>query len=121
MSVWSKACSVSGGKKVWKNYIAGKWVGSSSKATFDVLDPANGRIIGRVPKSTKDDAERAIQAAWDNRSVMANMPMIERDTKQALNIGINAIILPVGMVKTDFMLRIRKIVMGNARALRSCT
>jgi glyceraldehyde-3-phosphate dehydrogenase (NADP+) len=69
---------VSGGKKVWKNYIGGKWVDSSNKATFDVSDPATGRLIGKVPKSTKDDVEKAIQSAWNTRSVMANMPMVER-------------------------------------------
>lgn len=44
-------------------YFAGEWQSSSDGAEVPVTSPATGRQIGTVPKLTKDDALRAIDAA----------------------------------------------------------
>ncbi|KAI8044628.1 succinate-semialdehyde dehydrogenase [NADP(+)] GabD [Drosophila gunungcola] len=47
-----------------KALVDGAWVDSSnSKATFEVRNPANGELIGKVPNMTVADAQKAIDAA----------------------------------------------------------
>ncbi|XP_017079803.1 succinate-semialdehyde dehydrogenase [NADP(+)] GabD [Drosophila eugracilis] len=47
-----------------KALVDGAWVDSSnSKATFEVRNPANGAVIGKVPNMTVEDAQKAINAA----------------------------------------------------------
>lgn len=46
-----------------KNYIDGEWVEPSSKDIRDVLNPATGEVIAKVPMSTVEETEEAIQAA----------------------------------------------------------
>ncbi|XP_016952864.1 succinate-semialdehyde dehydrogenase [NADP(+)] GabD [Drosophila biarmipes] len=47
-----------------KALVDGAWVESSnSKATFEVRNPANGAVIGKVPNMTVEDAQKAIDAA----------------------------------------------------------
>lgn len=46
-----------------KNYIGGEWLESVSSQTESVFNPATGKVIAEVPLSTKEDVERAVQAA----------------------------------------------------------
>jgi malonate-semialdehyde dehydrogenase (acetylating)/methylmalonate-semialdehyde dehydrogenase len=48
---------------ILKNYINGEWVESSSTNIRDVLNPATGEVIARVPMSTVEETEEAIDAA----------------------------------------------------------
>ena len=48
---------------MFKNYIAGQWVEALSGATFSSYNPANGELIGEVPRCGPDDVERAVAAA----------------------------------------------------------
>ena len=48
---------------ILKNYINGEWIESSSKTLRDVLNPATGEVIAKVPMSTDEETEEAIQAA----------------------------------------------------------
>jgi betaine-aldehyde dehydrogenase len=43
--------------------IGGEWVASSSGEWIDVIDPATGRTVGRVPAGTEADVDRAVRAA----------------------------------------------------------
>jgi malonate-semialdehyde dehydrogenase (acetylating)/methylmalonate-semialdehyde dehydrogenase len=56
---------------VLKNYINGQWQISSSDKTSDVWCPATGEKIARVPHSTAEELDTAVQAAkaafWDWR------------------------------------------------------
>ena len=45
------------------NLIGGKWVPAASGKTFDVLNPADGSVIARVPDSESEDVNRAVKAA----------------------------------------------------------
>jgi succinate-semialdehyde dehydrogenase / glutarate-semialdehyde dehydrogenase len=46
-----------------QTYINGKWVGAKSGKTFEVFDPASGKLIGTMPEMNKEDIEAAIEAA----------------------------------------------------------
>src|SRR5690606_13074784 len=46
-----------------KNYINGEWVDSLSDKSETVVNPATGEALAEVPLSTKEDVERAVQAA----------------------------------------------------------
>ncbi len=48
---------------MYRNYIAGQWVTALSGEVFPSFNPANGEIIGEVPKSGRADVERAVAAA----------------------------------------------------------
>ncbi len=50
------------GVKTIKNYINGEWVESKGK-TVDVVNPANCKTIGKVPISTKEELNTAVEAA----------------------------------------------------------
>ena len=45
------------------NLINGEWVQADSGKTFDVTDPATGKVIGKVPESGTAETRRAIEAA----------------------------------------------------------
>ena len=44
-------------------YIDGAWLGADAKGTIEVTDPANGAVIGRVPRMGAAETRRAIEAA----------------------------------------------------------
>ena len=50
---------------ILKNYINGKWVESVSKETIDVVNPATGEVLAKVPfgASVATDVEAAVAAA----------------------------------------------------------
>jgi len=54
-----------------KNYINGEWVKSEGEVR-DVVNPATGKVIAKVPISTKDEINAAVEAAkeafWDWRT-----------------------------------------------------
>jgi len=43
--------------------IEGEWVAASSEATMPVTSPFDGSLLGTVPRSSREDARRAIDAA----------------------------------------------------------
>lgn len=49
--------------EVGKMYIDGQWVLSSSGETRDVINPANGEVIGTVTEGTVEDVRKAVAAA----------------------------------------------------------
>ncbi len=50
-------------KKPKQNLIGGKWSAAASGKLFDVLNPADGAVIARVPHSGREDINRAVIAA----------------------------------------------------------
>ena len=44
-------------------YVDGKWADADSGETIDVLNPANGKKIGVIPKGGTNETRRAIEAA----------------------------------------------------------
>lgn len=46
-----------------QTYVNGKWVDAKSGQTFEVHDPATGKLIGTMPEMNAEDTEEAIKAA----------------------------------------------------------
>jgi succinate-semialdehyde dehydrogenase/glutarate-semialdehyde dehydrogenase len=46
-------------------YVGGAWVDADDGRTFDVLDPASGEVLARVPRMGTDETRRAIASAAD--------------------------------------------------------
>ncbi|MEH6511933.1 MAG: aldehyde dehydrogenase family protein [Maribacter arcticus] len=51
-------------KNQYKNYIGGKWVAPSKGEYFDNISPVDGKSFTKIPRSTAEDIELAIDAAW---------------------------------------------------------
>ena len=50
-------------KKPKQNLIGGKWAPAASGKSFAVFNPADASVIARVPDSSKEDINRAVNAA----------------------------------------------------------
>ncbi|MDK2919350.1 MAG: succinate-semialdehyde dehydrogenase / glutarate-semialdehyde dehydrogenase [Candidatus Petromonas sp.] len=59
-------------------YINGEWIEADSGEYFDVLNPANGDVVGRAAKGGKNETERAITAAHDAFESWTELPAQER-------------------------------------------
>src|SRR5207245_1088676 len=68
-------------KSVKKMFVDGKWVESESGELFDADSPATGEIIAQVPKGTRADAQRAVEAAHRARAAMAGLKGFERSKR----------------------------------------
>ncbi|TMC76545.1 MAG: aldehyde dehydrogenase [Chloroflexi bacterium] len=68
-------------KSVKKMFVDGKWVESESGQFFDADSPATGEVIAQVPKGTRADAQRAVEAAHKARGAMANLKGFERSRR----------------------------------------
>lgn len=49
--------------KIVKNFIGGKWIESNSGKTEEVYNPATGEIIAKVPISSKEELDNAVEVA----------------------------------------------------------
>ncbi|ROM53340.1 succinate-semialdehyde dehydrogenase (NADP(+)) [Pseudomonas poae] len=65
-------------------YVDGQWVTADSGATLDILDPASGQVLARVPAMDAVDTRRAIEAAerawpaWRARPAAERAALLER-------------------------------------------
>src|SRR5207245_4634145 len=59
-------------------YIDGRWVDSGDSATLDVLNPANHEVLARIPKASREDARRAIDAAFEAKERASKLAAHER-------------------------------------------
>src|SRR5712691_5930851 len=66
---------------VKKMFVDGKWVESESGELFEADSPATGEIIAQVPKGTRADAQRAVEAAHRARASMAGLKGFERSKR----------------------------------------
>ncbi|HDZ06620.1 hypothetical protein LCGC14_0190670 [marine sediment metagenome] len=51
-------------KNQYENFIGGKWVAPSKGEYFDNISPVDGKSFTKIPRSTAEDIEKAIDAAW---------------------------------------------------------
>ena len=61
-----------------KMFVGGRWVDSQSGATFEASSPATGDVIASLPKGTRADAVRALEAASAARTSMASLGAFDR-------------------------------------------
>lgn len=60
------------------NLIGGKWVEADSGAKIDVVNPANGQVLGSVPKCGQAETARAIEAAQEAFESFRKTTALER-------------------------------------------
>ncbi|WP_042355478.1 aldehyde dehydrogenase family protein [Bacillus rubiinfantis] len=60
------------------NYINGEWCESASGKFVPVLNPATGGVLAEVTQSTKEDVDRAVQAAREAQKSWRLVPAPER-------------------------------------------
>jgi lactaldehyde dehydrogenase/glycolaldehyde dehydrogenase len=63
--------------KDYKAFIGGEFV-SGGGGLFSVYNPATGEEIGRAPNCTPEDADRAIEAAWQAQKAWRKISPVER-------------------------------------------
>ena len=61
-----------------KNLIGGQWLDSSDGKTITITNPANNEEIDTVPESTKEDCDKAVEAAKIAQKKWAQKPLHER-------------------------------------------
>ena len=59
-------------------FVGGRWVDSEGGETFEASSPASGEVIASLPKGTRADAGRAVEAADRARPAMAGLGAFER-------------------------------------------
>lgn len=60
---------------IYRNFINGEWIESASNRTFENINPANVRdIIGTVKSATREEARKAVEAAYDAFKIWKNTP-----------------------------------------------
>ena len=64
--------------KLLENFVGGRGVGVETDEILDVLDPANGEVLARVPLSTSADVDRAVRAAAAAYETWRDVPVMER-------------------------------------------
>src|SRR5690349_4399519 len=74
-----------------KIYIGGEWVPAGGDESFDVINASTEEVIGRVPKGTIGDAERAVERAAQAFPAWSATSVQERaDFLQKLQAGLGA-------------------------------
>src|SRR6202140_5756536 len=68
-------------RSVKKMFIDGKWTESEAGELFEATSPATGEVIAQVPKGTRADAKRAVEAAHKARSAVAARKGFERSKR----------------------------------------
>jgi malonate-semialdehyde dehydrogenase (acetylating) / methylmalonate-semialdehyde dehydrogenase len=63
------------------NYVAGRWTPSSSAEVLDVTNPATGQALARVPMSSADDLDAAVEAAREALPAWREVSTIARARK----------------------------------------
>ncbi|WKN46281.1 acetaldehyde dehydrogenase ExaC [Tunicatimonas pelagia] len=65
-------------KDQYDNYIGGKWTPPIKGQYFDNVSPVDGANFTRIPRSTKEDVDAAIDAAWAAAPAWNNSSATER-------------------------------------------
>ncbi|MGX1194426.1 aldehyde dehydrogenase [Metabacillus sp. SLBN-84] len=64
--------------KTHKLYINGEYIDSTSKETIEVLNPATEEVISSIFAGTEEDANKAIEAAFEAQKKWEKVPSAER-------------------------------------------
>ena len=65
-------------------YVAGEWIAAEGRAAIEVRNPANGELVGRVPRLGAAETRRAIEAArvaqieWAARTAKERSNLLRR-------------------------------------------
>ena len=59
-------------------FIDGEFCESSDKATFTTYSPATGEALAKVAEATREDVDRAVNAAWKAFDSWKKLDKIQR-------------------------------------------
>jgi aldehyde dehydrogenase len=65
-------------KDQYDNFIGGKWVAPVKGEYFENSSPVDGQNFTKIPRSTADDIELALDAAWEAYDSWKNVSVAER-------------------------------------------
>ncbi|MEL6699479.1 MAG: aldehyde dehydrogenase family protein [Bacteroidota bacterium] len=65
-------------KAQYENYIGGEWTPPTGRAYFDNISPVDGNSFTKIPRSTKEDIDKAVKAAWAAAPMWNNSSATER-------------------------------------------
>ncbi len=51
-------------REQYENFIGGEWVAPTRGDYFDNVSPVDGKSFTRIPRSTQEDVDKALDAAW---------------------------------------------------------
>lgn len=66
-----------------RNWVGGEFLEADQRETLEILNPASGEVIGRLPRSTASDINRAVQSAkkafgaWSELSAQARADWLD--------------------------------------------
>ncbi len=66
-----------------KNYIGGKFIESKSKILYDTINPVTQEIISKVPDSTQDEFQLAVENSKQAFYAWRNIPILSRQRYMA--------------------------------------
>ena len=66
------------GVPFYRLYINGEWMESAKNESFEVFNPADGKLVAHVAKSGVNEAAKAVEAAFLARSAMEDLSPFER-------------------------------------------
>ena len=64
--------------RILKNYINGQWITSRSSELLDVINPANGQLLAKVPAGSAEDITEAAEKAQKAWLSWRNTPATQR-------------------------------------------
>lgn len=70
--------NISSNKKVFSNYIGGKWVENDESNLIEILSPIDGTLVGSVGAMTKEQVDLAIENAKEAQKQWKLIPVNER-------------------------------------------
>ncbi len=65
-------------KAQYENFIGGEWVAPTNGEYFENISPVDGKSLTRIPRSTKEDIDKAVKAAWAAAPQWNNSSATER-------------------------------------------
>ena len=60
-----------------KNLIGANWCDASNGEVIEITNPATNALIDTVPKSTKEDYDKAVDAAFEAQKEWSKVPLQE--------------------------------------------
>ena len=61
-----------------KMFVGGEWISAQGAGEFDVHNPANGEVVGKVPLGGREDVKRAVDEASEAFESWSQTPALER-------------------------------------------
>ena len=65
-------------KAQYENYIGGQWVAPVKGEYFENISPVNGKVFCKIPRSSKEDIELALDKAHDAKAAWGTTSVTER-------------------------------------------